>query len=217
MIICSVIACVIVIFSIFAFFGSPISLSGYKVITNMFDVIFGEYNNKPYAWMIILFILQVIIMLFALIELFVCYKVKFGNADEFTVQSFSVTISIFSLAALIISFCTLNILGIKDSSNVSLGAGPIAYSIMHIVAIILYIGGIFIEKYVSSYTHMKYKYNRNNIPRNIPNPLNKPVNNTNKTVLSENQKIELILKYKKMLDEGILTQEEFDKKKSEIL
>ena len=64
---------------------------------------------------------------------------------------------------------------------------------------------------------MKYKYNRNNIPRNMPNPLNKPVNNTNKTVLSENQKIELILKYKKMLDEGILTQEEFDKKKSEIL
>ena len=216
MIICSIIACVIVIFSIFAFFGAPIHITGYKVLINVFDVMFGEYNNKPYAGMVILFILQLTIMLFALIELFLCYKVKFGDTDEFIVESFSVVTSIFSLVALILSFCTINLLGIKDS-GVSLGAGPITYSIMHIVAIILYIVGIFVEEDVYSNAHTKYKYNRNYNPRNIPNPLNKPVNNTNKTVLSENQKIELILNYKKMLDEGILTQEEFDKKKKEIL
>jgi hypothetical protein len=36
------------------------------------------------------------------------------------------------------------------------------------------------------------------------------------SALSESEKADLILKYKKMLDEGIITQEEFDKKKSEL-
>ena len=39
----------------------------------------------------------------------------------------------------------------------------------------------------------------------------------NKLELSEAEKIDLLIKYKKLLDEGILTQEEFDAKKKDLL
>ena len=35
--------------------------------------------------------------------------------------------------------------------------------------------------------------------------------------MSEDEKIELLTKYKKLLDDGVITQEEFDNKKKEIL
>lgn len=40
---------------------------------------------------------------------------------------------------------------------------------------------------------------------------------TTKKVLTEDEKIELINKYKKLLDDGVITEEEFEKKKREIL
>ena len=40
---------------------------------------------------------------------------------------------------------------------------------------------------------------------------------TTKKVLTEDEKIELINKYKKLLDDGVITQEEFESKKSDLL
>lgn len=40
---------------------------------------------------------------------------------------------------------------------------------------------------------------------------------TTKKILTEDEKIELINKYKKLLDDGVITQEEFESKKSDLL
>lgn len=234
MVICIVIAGIIAMFSIFAFFGNAFSNTGGTAIPNMFHLMFGGsgfYQGylvqwKQYGWLTFLFVLQILIMIVAIVAFVICYNIKSNYGEESRGVEVSVIMILLSLAALIISFFTLTITDINQDGyyNVQLGLGPILYSVLHIITIIMLIGGIVIYVIQPSCTYRPkststYKpYSSQTVlnAKSSESAASKP-NVSPKTTLSENEKIDLILKYKEMLDDGVITQEEFDKKKKELL
>lgn len=234
MVFCIVIAGIIAMFSIFAFFGNAFSNTGGTAIPNMFHLMFGgsglyqgyfiQWNR--YGWLTFLFALQILIMIVAIVAFVICYNIKSNYSEEFRGIEVSVIMILLSLAALIISFFTLKITNINQDGyyNVQLGLGPILYSILHIITIIMLIGGIVIYVVQPSCTYRPrsastYKpYSSQTVlnAKSSESAASKP-NVSPKTTLSENEKVDLILKYKKLLDDGVITQEEFDKKKRELL
>ena len=234
MVICIVIAGIIAMFSIFAFFGNAFSNTGGTAIPNMFHLMFGGsgfYQGylvqwKQYGWLTFLFVLQILIMIVAIVAFVICYNIKSNYGEESRGVEVSVIMILLSLAALIISFFTLTITDINQDGyyNVQLGLGPILYSVLHIITIIMLIGGIVIYVVQPSCTYRPkststYKpYSSQTVlnAKSSESAASKP-NVSPKTTLSENEKIDLILKYKEMLDDGVITQEEFDKKKKELL
>ncbi len=234
MLACLVVASIIALASIFAFFGDAFSNTGGTGGPNMFNLMFGSAGNfqgqavlwKQYGALTFLFVLQILIMVMAIIGFIVCYNIEEKCGNEMNGVTVSVLMAIMSLVALIISFCTLSITNVNQNGqyNLQLGSGPVSYSVMHIIVFVLLVTGVLLynSKHSSGQrirTNRSYKPSPSthytnttssslNTPKNDPQP---------KPVLSESEKIDLILKYKKMLDEGIITQEEFDKKKKELL
>ena len=223
MTICIVIAGIISILSIFAFFGNAFSNTGGTAIPNMFQLMFGGtgvYQGVFIQWaqfgvLTFLFILEILIIIIAMISFFISYKVHEMDYSENVGIIVSVVSILMSLVALIISFCTLQITDVNDGGyyNVQLGFGPVFYSVLHIIVIIILVVGIIVGKKQSSYSLVSaYKKPSSSLSSSS---YFKPV--ATEPSLSENEKAELILKYKKMLDGGIITQEEFEKKKKELL
>ena len=101
--------------------------------------------------------------------------------------------AIMSLVALIISFCSLLLTGDDFQFYFNLGFGPILYSIFHIFAFVLFFVSILLKFIITKLDRISKKNKENDI------------------------NLDLILKYKKLLDEGVINQEEFDKKKEDLL
>ncbi len=240
MIACIVIAGIISLLSIFVFFGDAFSNTGGSVVPNMFHLMFGGNQTvngyiivwKRYDALTFLFVVQIIIMIMAIVAFCICYKIATDPYAEATAgKVISVIMAILSVVALITSFCTLQITNINTSSysDVKLGFGPVFYSILHIITGIILIIGIGLQfkeenAYLYSRSHTTHRttstYNRptSSYTSTSSSQSSKPAQpSQQKPVLSENEKVDLILKYKKMLDEGVITQEEFDKKKKELL
>lgn len=232
MVVCIVISGIIALLSIFAFFGHAFSNTGGTVIPNMFQLMFGGTGTyqgyviqwKQYGGLTFLFVLQILIMIVAIISFFICYNIKVNNGSEAHGELISAIMTVMSIAALIFSFCTLAITDIDPNgrNNVQLGFGPVFYSVLNIIIVILLIVGMFLNRIEPSYNYRsrnnRYKPSTSFTYSNSTASSASQNNNlsTNPT-LSENEKVDLILKYKKMLDDGIITQEEFDKKKKELL
>ena len=161
----------------------------------------------------------------------------------------AVLTGICSIVAFILSFCTLGLTNIDPYgiNGITLGFGPIFYSILQIISVVFIVIGIVYyfynkDEYVmrtrlyeeASYNNQVSSSVRNSIVHNVTptssnsntqtstNVNNQNLNSQNKPAptkqtLSENEKIELLQKYKSLLDSGIITQEEFETKKKEIL
>ena len=219
MVTCIVIASVISLCSIFAFFGKAFSNTGGIAVPNMFQLMFGgtgSYSGylvqwKQYGVLTFLFVLQILLMVAAIISFFICYNIKANYGEENHGVIVSIIMAMFSLIALIVSFCTLSITDTSATSRVRLGFGPIFYSSLNILIVILLVAGIAINyaQASRSYRSKPSAYRKVSVSTNTTVPA--------KPILTENEKADLILKYKKMLDDGAITQEEYDKKKKELL
>ena len=205
-------------FSIFCFFGDAFSNTGGYIVPNMFHLMFGLKQNelgysvtwKRYPGLTLLFSLQIIIIIFSIVVF--CSAINSGNnkKDNGGRILCVLVLGFLSLVAAILSFCTIGLTGsdISSSSGVGLGIGPILYSSLQLLVVVLSIFAITVMASVkpsletSQGSSNNYSNGRNESPKHE---------------LNEIEKADLILKYKKMLDDGIITQEEFEKKKKELL
>lgn len=236
MVYCIVIAGVIAFLSIFAFFGNAYSNTGGQVIPNMFHLMLGTGQNyqghiiywKQFGGLTFLFVLQLLIMFAAMIAFFIAFRIYRDDGEESSGVIISVIMMIMSLIATITSFALLAITKVNEGNSyakVELGFGPIFYSILHIVVIIVLIVGLIKNKIdednAARYRMYKYKMQQQQkaaaaSTATSSSTVSKPAP-TAKPSLSETEKVDLIMKYKQMLDGDIITQEEFDKKKKELL
>lgn len=223
MLICIIIAGALALLNIFSFFGYAVSDMG----PNMFNVMFGTGSYfegywaewKQFETLTFLFVLQIIIMIAAVVGFVICYKIKYDYEEETKGIIISIVMAIMSLIAAIISFNTANIMDV----DLELGFGSLFYAIVNIVIILILIAGIVIEKLDIS-TGYSGRPTPQYTPYKAPTYQNPQVHNPTpvrttptKTTLSEQEKVELILKYKKLYDDGVITLEEYEKKKKELL
>lgn len=222
MFIYSVISVIIAFVNIFLFFGNAVVFTNVEFSMpdiSMFKLMFGgtikiemlgtetimPIEHSP--GMLVLFILQLLIMFVAIAVLF--FNVL--NRKEDCGAFLCVIMGIMCLLASLISFFTLQIYG-YDTKNSSLGAGPIIYSIFNLIIVILLVihfRNVIYEKFVKKYRQTQLSSKIAYAPKQTFTQA--------KPTLSEDEKANLILKYKKMLDEGVINLEEFAKKKKELL
>ena len=214
MIYCIVISGIITLLSIFAFFGRAVIASGDTIIPTMFNLMFGgtENINKYYViqWtrydlLTFLFVLQIIIMIVAILSFIICYNLDTDYKAHTHILIISVIEILLCLTASIISLLTLEITGVNVGNNldIRLGPGPIAYTTMNMVAIVLLIVGNILNLVNPTYRYYNIEAYKSQLKQNHG--------------LSESAKVDLIIKYKKMLDDGIITKEEFEQKKKDLL
>ena len=200
----------IAFFSIFAFFGSvsPQVNRG----NNMFLYMFGGTvtdNTRYYSYvdvypriggMTFLFVLQILIMLVSLVAFY--YGCK-RSSDAKIMLGISIMGGLMSLLALILSFNSIKMIGLKSAK---LGFGPIFYSILHILSCLAYILVIFL-----------YKSESNNRPcrstKTTTHISNKSNLNQKLTEKEAEEKIEI---NRMLLQKGVITRAEFDKRINQI-
>ena len=213
-----VLAGIISILSIFVFFGDAFSNTGGTAIPNMFQLMFGgsgTYSGyiiawKQYGWMTFLFVVQIIIMIVAVISFVIAYGISEGNSDEDSGVGIAILSGILSLVALIVSFCTLAITDINQGGyfNVKLGFGPIFYSILHIIVIVVLIIGIIYQNSQSTYKYNSYSSNY------TQSSYVQRMNATSKPQQSSQAKTKGDLDFQ--LKFGLITKDEYDEKLEEL-
>ena len=233
---------VLAIAALFAMFGSVIDefeSTPYKM--TMFDLTFGkniggELYYKTNTGMVFIFLFEIICIIVAMISIIKTIKNLISSSEEMNGIGYYGTFCLFSLIALIMSFCSISLLEedldlpIHLDSVLSLGAGPIAFSVLHIFSILFIVGGILLNVYKPS--QRAYNARRANnyrsisgnaiqgttsVQRNNAQQVTNGAQTTSKEKCSEEEKIVLLEKYHKLLENNIITQEEFDTKKKEIL
>jgi len=214
-------AAVIASLAFFSFFGNAYSNTGGKVIPNMFHLMFGgkqTYEGYEIAWkrfdgLTFLFILELVIIILTITIIIIIANDSDEQVKMFIVRillALSFTNSI--LSTLLVSI-TNTVGGFGE--NVQLGFGPIFYTVIQMISVILYCIAL-----INHYREATYSanYNRRYTYRNTSQTSN-PVSSqpATKPTMTEEAKVDLIIKYKKLLDEEVITQEEFEEKKRKIL
>ncbi len=220
MTICFLIAGLFAIFSVFAFFGHAFSNTGTTINPSMFKLMFGiegTYNGyviywKQFAGLTALFVLEILIIVLVLTGFIFLYLCK--NKRKILVVIFSMLVLLCTTTS-IMSFCTLSITNVNQDGfyEITLGVGPWIYSCMQLVSIALFVVGLALLNNAKKTMYLPSDRKLNN--RVIEN--SNSSQDVNKSELTENEKADLIIKYKKMFDDGILTKEEFETKKTELL
>lgn len=220
-----IVGAIVAFCSLFCFFGPALGYihSSSNVLPSMFDLCFG--NTKSYSsvlvmkWNVIggyvaLFVFQLLIMIGFICLIFMLLAKEKPNKK--IVLCSLTCLTVMSLIVLIMSFLTRAMLGsLIDASSVCLGVGPIVYSVMHIVVVAILLVAIF-----NVYKEIKNPSEENQtVAYSYSNSNNSNTNSSNqaKESLSESAKIDLLNRYKKLLDEGTITQEEFEAKKKDLL
>ncbi|MGM9873476.1 MAG: SHOCT domain-containing protein [Bacilli bacterium] len=225
--------------SIFCLFGNFFSNVS-QPSPNAFDLIFGTtkyYNiNGSYykaTWqrfdiLTTLFVFECLIVIFGLVGLFISYQLANHYADEKKTNIFFIIFALLSFLVAILAICGFeNVRNKLGGYLADIGAFYLIFILckfaivcLCIVYFVIYLlsklGYGFIKKQKRSY--ITASYNRNK-PIDAISNCNKPINKPNDTSIEKNEdeKIEAIKKYKQLLNEGIITEEEFNKKKSELL
>ena len=219
LIVCLLLACVIALLS-FLCFALP-SLSGsYSALSpSVFDLAFGtrrDYGSgfvqfQQIGGVVFLFAWQVLVCLFALFCAVCCLFAAKGKSNWRLPALSSLFLLTMSLVASIVSFCYLGISDVdpKGTDGARIGIGPILYSILHICVIVLILLGIFL--------YMAFTPDARPSFLKVFSPSWESNKKVSKKGLDEEAKVDLIIKYKKMMDDGILTEEEFERKKEELL
>lgn len=213
MIYCIIISGIIAFLSIFAFCGKAVIASGKTIIPTMFNLMFGGTENIKYyviQWtrydlLTFLFVLQIIIMIVAILSFIICYNLDTDYKAHTHILIISVIEIILCVTASIISLLTFEITGVNVGNNldIRLGPGPIAYTTMNMVAVAFLIVGNILNLVNPTYRYYNIEAYKSQLKQNHG--------------LSESVKVDLIIKYKNMLDDGIITKEEFEQKKKDLL
>lgn len=235
-IVCLLSASILSILNIVCFFGKSYSVLGIdEGAPTMFQIMFGlEVERNGYTsdypmidGLFVLFIFQFLITIVAIGGLYIARDSYVTYNDSKRIIAVSAPLGILVLISTILSFCTVEFY--KDATNIGssvplglqLGVGPILYSVFGLLCLFLLVVTIGIEVYSILNTPRKYvtiPYNSNNNPNqnyqqgySQNNVSSTPTESTQKSFLDkENEKLELLLKYKKLLDEGVITEEEFE-------
>ena len=231
MVACIVIAGIISILSIFAFFGDAISNTGGSVVPNMFHLMLGgktTYQGYIIEWrqiggLTFLFGIEIVMILLSCVAFYFAYKIKNDDIDEEKAVHLSSIQFMFAITATILSFSTLALSGTSgysSSSSVKLGFGPVFYGILSMIVAILHLIVIILS--INSGVNYRVSRTSNYHSSSYYNPAssaNRPTSTpaTSKPELSENEKADLLIKYKKLLDDGTITEEEFQQKKNKLL
>lgn len=140
---------------------------------------------------IIMIILNIFIIISAAKKYKNYHRVKFIRVIQITLSSIMV----------LFAFLTLSIIGVPSGAGISLGAGPIIFGIVNLL-VILFI--------ILSFVYLNKKEDiieeTTDSNKNVKNVKNKEAEN-----------IDLLLKYKELYNKKIITKQEFEKKKKELL
>ena len=142
------VAMLLFITSTFAMFGATVIHYGSAVpFPNMFQAAFGSLDGYRLVGMTTVFAFQIIILVGSIAIIVGTITNKFHYI--FTIVLYCI-VCLSSLIALIISFCAADIYWRAHQELLRfeylLGPGPIAYSVMHIVALVLSAGGLVLSR-----------------------------------------------------------------------
>jgi len=208
------------IVSILAFFGNVITVLGEPIGANMFDFAFGIDPFLQQSGFTFLFVFQLIISLASIATFFIVYKIKNYEMPKSRIVITAGLSGILTLAGAIWGFCAKTMIpGINQVGGVSLGIGPVMYGILNIVATVIFGATILWYKFgtPASEVHRRPSYHHNRLSNNAlgTNTFSKKDDVNDNNTKADN--LDLLMKYKKLLDDGIITAEEFEKKKNELL
>lgn len=213
MFICILISSLISLLSIFAFFGDGAFMFGQPIGHNMFDLAFGINVVREEVFTYLL-IIQASVMVFAVTALISGIRVNAKSGNNSRAIYILGMSGFVCLVAGVLSFLSVSIVLEFDPGPYGPGLGPIIFGSLSILAAILKFVALFLIRGAHTRARVPEPYEPID-PTKQP-----PSNNFEESVNSaslEFKKAELILKYKKMADEGIITPEEFEKKKNELL
>lgn len=203
MLICFLIAAVFGILSIFTFLGNAYTLvveTNYEFNYNFFNLVF---YGDAYTQSIFIFEIFILFLSFFLLG-FVCFIRRFKSSKYYYI--FGGTYSLFLLLAILMTGCIGHY---YSEIELGLDTGTIMYIVFLVIALIAMIVGMIL------YTLCKdkpcpccFEDDRGDKPfERRPKP---PIPHFDKD--EEKSKIELIKEYKKLLDEGFISEEEYTKK-----
>ena len=209
------IAAALSIFSIFTFFGNVLA-NDLGVGPNMFDIMFGVDIWKMFPGMTVLFALEILLIFVSFGAIYLSYRINKGEVDKNKAIVVSCIMGFLNIVNATMSFLTLVLTSNTGNGN-RLGIGPIFYAILQILSLFTLILAIISTRYNLLKSSNKMAVETTNKPvKETVKAKQKEENNVNNN-LSEKEKAELILTYKKMLDEGAITQEEYEAKKKQLL
>lgn len=216
MVVCIIVVALMAIVNTFTFFVDALANTGGTIVPSLLDFMFGLEIVpglwwKQYIGLTILFIIQMVIVVGALIGFFVAYKLKKGAIGMGPIKAYALIMILLLGASAVLAFLTIQLSGGEafSSAGVTLGLGPITYGSLNVsITLVLLFGVLFSRKApVKHYAG----------PRPTTRPDRSEFYKLNNPLSDEDAKADLILKYKQMLDDGIITQEDYEKKKKDIL
>lgn len=216
MVVCIIVVALMAIVNTFTFFVDALANTGGTIVPSLLDFMFGLEIVpglwwKQYIGLTILFIIQMVIVVGALIGFFVAYKLKKGAIGMGPIKAYALIMILLLGASAVLAFLTIQLSGGEafSSAGVTLGLGPITYGCLNVsITLVLLFGVLFSRKApVKHYAG----------PRPTTRPDRSSFYKSNNPLSDEDAKADLILKYKQMLDDGIITQEDYEKKKKDIL
>lgn len=154
--------------------------------------LYKDINLEINVFPVILIVLQIVIIVFAFITAFSHFYLKSAKVKA----SFALIGLVFSGVAAMLGFIAPN--GMHTDG---LTSGQVFYAVLHSVAALIF-AYLFVYESVKSDKAKSKK----------PNSINEVVINSD-----EANKIALLKEYKSLLDDKVITQEEFEAKKKEIL
>lgn len=196
--------------SYFSFFFKGLVAPDGNYLT--FGTVIGE-NVPGLTAMLVLHLIAL------LSSLFLCTMFEF-KSDETTIKLMKISCiinSILFFISSILSFCTVPLIYGTISSSPSLGAGPILFGLIGIISSIGFVFALY--KFDSSLFKNIFKNTTKFSERSLHE---QSINGENYFVVhnqanEESEKIKLMKEYKNLLDDGIISKEQFDKKIQDLL
>lgn len=231
-----IIACVVGAANIFCFFapalsytpeyfpnqyGSQVDVTKYT----MFNYIFGlkERKNgyiyeyiKTTPGMSLLFAFHIFIIILAILGLVLLIAYKRNRISNKFISILSVVGIAFTALSALLAYSTPMILKV-NSYDYTWGFGPIVYCILQIFVIILFAGVLYRYHTDKVYAEATKAANKQNKPGSRPHRTSREIRNEQIEHSKQDDKVDLILEYKRMYDNGEISEEEYNKKKDELL
>ena len=210
--------------SLFLCFGEVFNFSNFGVDINMsvFDFMFGkemkdlpvQLPSDPKLTTSFVFWLLALIICIGLIAYYkktisIDYKKYIGT------QGFG---CILVLISSILSFVSISEIGEGELVGAKAGWGIITYASVHMLVFVLLVICIFLNfrEYKTYKASLKRRVTIKPANSQVGNHVNK-VNTSNLNVESKSANLTLLKQYKDLYDSGVITEEEFNQKKKELL
>ena len=193
--------------SIFAFFG-PAVIGTFETGPNMFDLVFGSNGFNSYPGMVTLFILEILVILLAICGIISIVLSHKGKTKRNYFLYCIIAMAAINVINAVLSFCTLFLTNLAGDGNV-LGFGPILFGALQLMSAL-----ILSTLFLAIKNARKVQNARSNF---FGNSQSREQHSFQPSDLSEREKMELIEGYKRLYEQGTITEEEFESKKKQLL